>query len=131
MAPLSPPPPQKCVYNVPLALDQPLQPLRAKNRNIEFVDGAREHIVGPMPVRDFLDEFLHLDDEPSRSGLLSSWLAFRSVPTQADTPSGIYEPLVSAFCSFLALRACSVLSLDPCNEQEDKVQGPLPWLCLL
>ncbi|PIL22446.1 hypothetical protein GSI_15134 [Ganoderma sinense ZZ0214-1] len=76
--------------------NQPPQPFRPKNRNLEFVDRAQEHIVGPMPVRDFIDEFLHLDDEPSKFGLLSSWRAFRSVPIQADVPSGIYEPLIRA-----------------------------------
>ena len=84
-------PPLKCIYNVPLPSDQP--PLRAKNRIIGFVNDVREHVVGPMPVRAFIDEFLYLENLPY-TGVLSRRFAFQSVPSQADTPSGIYEPLV-------------------------------------
>lgn len=89
-----------CVYNVPLALDHPLDPLLAKGRNLEMVDNSRSRTVGPMPVRRFIDEFLYLDDMPSLQGFLSSRYAFSSIPEKAETASGIYEPLVCVHTTF-------------------------------
>ncbi len=35
------PEPRRCIYNVPLALEQPLQPLHAKHRNLEMVETSQ------------------------------------------------------------------------------------------
>nr|VWP01173.1 Anthranilate--CoA ligase (EC [Ganoderma boninense] len=96
MAHPSPTGPGRCIYNVPLALEQPLQPLRAKYRNLELVDTSQTQTVGPMPVPAFLDEFMPVDKPLSTSGMRASRRAFNSVPEKADTPSGIYQPLIAA-----------------------------------
>ena len=111
------------VYNVPLAVEQPLDPLRARDRNLEMVEASPQYTVGPMPVRNFIDEFLSSGSYSSKDGQRSSHRAFRSVPVQADTPERIYEPLVCAHNILLAQQAClsSKLYLDQSIEPADEV----------
>ncbi|KAI1793362.1 hypothetical protein LXA43DRAFT_885991 [Ganoderma leucocontextum] len=92
-----------CVYNVPMALDyalehtRGLEPQHAKSRNLHMVERSRSFIIGPMPVQDFLSQFLPLDRLIDMDPLLA-WHknAFRDVPERAATVAEIQEPLLKA-----------------------------------
>ena len=90
------------VYNVPMALDQTLthtyglEPEGAKSRNKRNIGEARSYVVGPMPVFDFIGDFVTLQGVATRSdAFLESEGAFCSVPESAPSVAGISEPLVS------------------------------------
>ncbi len=91
--------PRGCVYDIPMALDSTLsrvkglEPGGAPSRNRRHVEDSRQWTVGPMPVEEFLEYFLPLDEVPSM-GRLASYRAFNSIPPRADTPDDLYEPLV-------------------------------------
>lgn len=89
-----------CLYNIPMALPDDLLRTRglqardAPSRHNRYVQELKEHIVGPMPVESFLDEFLPAAPKAIDKHRLSSWRAFNEVPRNAKTPAEIYEPLV-------------------------------------
>ncbi|KAI0712051.1 hypothetical protein C8Q76DRAFT_796939 [Earliella scabrosa] len=72
-----------------------LDPRGAAARNKRNVQDSRQWTVGPMPVQEFLQYFLRLDDHSSHERM-SSRDAFKSVPPRADTAAGIHEPLIVA-----------------------------------
>ena len=88
------------VYHMPIAVDRDsgtikgVDPKGALFRNPRNVQDSRQWTVGPMPVQDFLDNFLPLHDDESVKGMLSSRNAFKSVPPLGSTPADICEPLV-------------------------------------
>ena len=59
------------------------------------VEEARRYTIGPMPVHDFLSEFLACGDSRDPKAMMSSRRAFESVPARAETSMAIYQPLVS------------------------------------
>ncbi|OBZ71567.1 hypothetical protein A0H81_08676 [Grifola frondosa] len=68
----------------------------AKHRYQRLIDEAKEQVLGPMPIQQFLDEFLPMHDSiEERAGMLSALNAFRNVPESADHERDIYDPLVS------------------------------------
>ena len=89
-----------CVYNVPMALEPTLSrthgldPSFARSRCKANVADSMDYILGPMPPAEFLDYFFPLQPR-DKSGLLSSYNAFRSLPSRAETAAEVYEPLVS------------------------------------
>lgn len=92
--------PQSIPYDIPMALDQSLdhtlglEPERAKSRNRKLAEDARNYTLGPIPVIQFLGEFLSPPDdyEPMLSSNYAN--AFRSIPSRGTTSTEIYEPLV-------------------------------------
>ncbi|KAI0712053.1 hypothetical protein C8Q76DRAFT_476440 [Earliella scabrosa] len=98
----SPPSSSQCVYDVPMALDRllthtrGLEPECAKANNIRVVREARNYTLGPMPVRDFINNFLDPPSSGSTKNMRSSRHAFHSVPSCAATSAEIYGPLVVA-----------------------------------
>ncbi|KAI0359797.1 hypothetical protein OH77DRAFT_1517405 [Trametes cingulata] len=90
------------VYNVPMALTQDhtrtrgLEPSDATNRRKRNIRDSREYTVGPMPVAEFLDEFLPALSVDRQKELLSSRAAFKDVPAGGSTPSAIIVPMLAA-----------------------------------
>ena len=95
-----PPSASRCVYDVPMALNQSLthtrglEPECAKSNNKRVVREARKYTSGPMPVRDFINNFLDSPDSGTLKSMRSSRGAFRSIPSCAATSAEIYDPLV-------------------------------------
>ena len=91
---------EQVVYDSPLAVDPETLRLRGFQtaeifrRYGQYVPDLREHIVGPMPPDQFLDQFLPASSEVDSGGRLSSRYAFHKVPPSANTPAEIYHPLV-------------------------------------
>ena len=106
----SPPPLiSTCIYNVPMALDHSLahtcglEPHHAKSRNLHMVDNSKSFILGPMPPRLFMQDFLPLDRAIDSKVLLTARKAFDSVPERAHVVTEILEPLVCLiiFCTLV------------------------------
>ena len=96
----TPPPLNSCVYNVPMALNHSLEytrglePHHAKSRNRHHVDSSKSFVLGSMPARLFLQEFLPLDRAIDRKLLVTAKRAFDAVPQRATTAAEILKPLV-------------------------------------
>ena len=65
----------------------------AESRQLRLCEEAQDKILGPMPVKAFLRDFLkrdtiNMEDMPSFEG------AFKRVPRKAATERMIYEPMV-------------------------------------
>ncbi|KAI0350366.1 hypothetical protein OH77DRAFT_1431105 [Trametes cingulata] len=87
-------------YNIPMALDidlsrtEGLRPSLAYHRNRGRAAGAREYVLGPMPIDAFVDSFLPAGHD--RRGLLSPKNAFKAVPQSASDAARVYKPLATA-----------------------------------
>lgn len=113
------------VYNAPMALNQSLsctqglEPKCAKHRNRYRIQSSRRFTVGPMPVAEFMRQFIGPAATSDRKSVLSARGAFHLVPADADTPEAIYMPLVRsidlAYASF-----SNHAFIDRCSEQEDE-----------
>lgn len=94
------PPALQPVYDVPMALEQSfsrtrgLEPELAKSRNKRMVENARKQTIGPMPVRDFMREFLYVPHPCEMIDLLASRRAFNRVPHRAATSDVLCHALV-------------------------------------
>ncbi|KAI0655470.1 hypothetical protein C8Q70DRAFT_1020230 [Cubamyces menziesii] len=92
---------QGAAYDVPMALDDTLfrtdglEPRLAMSRLRRHVSLAKTHTLGPMPVDQFLEEFLPPSSEDPEDRL-PSVNAFKDVPQSADSPVRIYKPLTKA-----------------------------------
>ncbi|KAI0712050.1 hypothetical protein C8Q76DRAFT_796938 [Earliella scabrosa] len=92
-------------YHMPIAVDRDsgtikgVDPKGALFRNPRNVQDSRQWTVGPMPVQDFLDNFLPFHDDESVKGMLSSRNAFKSVLPRGSTAADICEPLIKALNS--------------------------------
>ncbi|KAL6305549.1 hypothetical protein BKA93DRAFT_749076 [Sparassis latifolia] len=64
----------------------------AKRRYHQYANSAKTHILGPMPV----DEFLEFLPETDTSMMPRTTDAFKRVPTEARTEQQIYKPLINA-----------------------------------
>ncbi|TFK87926.1 hypothetical protein K466DRAFT_490031, partial [Polyporus arcularius HHB13444] len=90
-----------CVYNAPMPQDMlgntvGLDANGALARNLKHLAESRQFTLGPMPVQDFLDEFLPESGHGGRGGMLSSEAAFSAVPTRGESSADIYRPLIAA-----------------------------------
>ena len=89
--------------NAPMALDRSfsrtrgLEPELAKLRNRRMVETARTHTVGPMPVRDFMHDFLYVPHPCEMTDLLASRQAFCRVPSRATASDALCRRLVSTW----------------------------------
>lgn len=96
-----------CVYDAPMALRSDfsstdgLDPRTARARNRRHFQNLRKSIVGPIPLPVFFERALGKATSDDRSVLLSATNAFRSVPSTADTPEEIYEPLVRSVLAYM------------------------------
>ncbi|KAI0694171.1 hypothetical protein C8T65DRAFT_57867 [Cerioporus squamosus] len=91
----------ECVYNAPMPQDMlgntiGLDTNGALARNLKHLAESRLFTLGPMPVQDFLDEFLPRRSDEGRGSMLSSEDAFSTVPTRGDSSADIYRPLIVA-----------------------------------
>ncbi|KAI0367831.1 hypothetical protein BV20DRAFT_1114602 [Pilatotrama ljubarskyi] len=77
-----------------------IEPSEATNRRKRDIRDSRDYMIGPMPVVDFLDEFLPAVPADRQRALLSSKGAFKNVPTSAATPSALIEPMIAALNRF-------------------------------
>lgn len=101
--------------NAPLLLKRPgldhygFDPRRAVALRLMHADKTRNFIVGPMPVRIFLDDFF--PNKPSRR-MPHSRKAFMIVPKDGSEEELIYKPLV---CAAEKCHASGIanISLDP------------------
>ena len=90
-----------CVHQIPLAIDPDtshtdgLDPRFATARCVRNFEACRKHILGPMPLKEFFDTFLHVLPDADITRRLSSKDAFRAVPSSADNVLDIWKPLVS------------------------------------
>ena len=77
-------------------------PNDAEKRYLRFADEAASHLIGPMPVDKFLDEFLPKPtaDKP----MPDSKGAFDGVPEKPQNEGQIYAPLVRLF--YFERRCC-------------------------
>ncbi|EIW59668.1 uncharacterized protein TRAVEDRAFT_71650 [Trametes versicolor FP-101664 SS1] len=73
-----------------------LDPRTAHARNRRHLQTLRKSIVGPIPFDVFFERALGNAISDDRDVLLSSTNAFKSVPSTANTPEEIYEPLIVA-----------------------------------
>lgn len=66
------------------------------SRYKRFAQEGRKYILGPMPVRDFLDTFCYIEfpSDYSMENMPTTKGAFATVPRAGDTESVIYDPLV-------------------------------------
>ena len=102
------PPALRPLYDVPMALEQSLartrglEPELARSRNRKAVEDAKKHTLGPMPVRDFMRDFLKVPHTCNTGDLLSSRHAFSRVPARASTPEDLSDPLVRPAVVLLA-----------------------------
>ena len=64
----------------------------AADRYRQYAADAYRFMLGPMPVREFLNEFL---PRYSKKRMPSSRDAFKGVPKESSHDKDIYEPLVS------------------------------------
>ncbi|KAM5531249.1 hypothetical protein V8D89_015086 [Ganoderma adspersum] len=100
-----------CVYNVPMALDHNLEhtrgldPHHAKSRNLHMVDSSKTYTVGPMPVQEFLEDFLPLARPVDNGPLLSHKRAFNTLPERAETVHEVHDPLLNALNKTTARKA--------------------------
>ncbi|KAL1950100.1 hypothetical protein VTO73DRAFT_5222 [Trametes versicolor] len=91
-----------CVYDAPMALSSDLlstdglDPRTARARNRRHFQNLRKSIVGPIPLPVFFERALGKTTSDDRNVLLSATNAFRSVPSTANTPEEICEPLIIA-----------------------------------
>lgn len=90
-----------CVYDAPMALNSDftstngLDPRTAHTRNRRHFQDLSKSIVGPIPMDVFFERAVGQAASVSdRSMLLSATNAFKSVPSTANRPEEIYEPLV-------------------------------------
>ena len=99
------------IYDCPLAIDpHSLQPRGFEPKDVllrykRYVPDSRHYVVGPMPVQEFLDEFLPPSSAEDRSNMRAPTKAFRAVPSRATVPAEIYEPLVRNVQSSNSLQA--------------------------
>ena len=90
-----------CVYDVPLALDDTLSrtrgldPRSAMARNDYHLHDCIDHLLGPMPPKQFLDVFLPWGVHGARKGRSLSRNAFKDVPLSWNTVDDMYAHLVS------------------------------------
>ncbi|KAI0770200.1 hypothetical protein C8Q74DRAFT_1422593 [Fomes fomentarius] len=88
-------------YDIPLALDnnlsseRGLDPRGAPSRNKIHAQESRHWTVAPMPLMEFMNDFLPMSEVPSCESL-STQDALSSVPLRADTPAELYQPLLAA-----------------------------------
>ena len=75
-----------------------------------MVETARTHTVGPMPVRDFMHDFLYVPHPCEMTDLLASRQAFCRVPSRATTSDALCRRLVSTWTLPVA-----VSSHDTCS----------------
>ncbi|KAL1950094.1 hypothetical protein VTO73DRAFT_5216 [Trametes versicolor] len=91
-----------CVYDAPMALNSDflstdgLDPRTGRSRNRRHFRKIRKSIVGPIPLSVFFERALGGAASDDRNMLLSATNAFNSVPSTANTPEEIYEPLIIA-----------------------------------
>ncbi|RDX42653.1 hypothetical protein OH76DRAFT_92715 [Lentinus brumalis] len=96
------PPLQQPVYHLPMALDESLtrtrglEPELAKSRNKQMVEDAKRNTVGPMPVHEFMRDFLYVPHPCNAVDLLSSRQAFNRVPSRAATSEELCGFLLDA-----------------------------------
>ncbi|KAL5532274.1 hypothetical protein ACEPAF_5843 [Sanghuangporus sanghuang] len=70
-----------------------MHPNKAEDKHLRNADDGIRVLIGPMPVEEFLDEFLPAVDEsemPDPTG------AFDTVPAKANHETHIYPPLIAA-----------------------------------
>lgn len=98
-----------CVYDAPMALSSDflstdgLDPRTARARNRRHFQNLRRSIVGPIPLAVFFERALGKATSDDRNMLLSATNAFKSVPSTANTPEEIYEPLVCSVLAYMTL----------------------------
>ncbi|KAI0350370.1 hypothetical protein OH77DRAFT_1431108 [Trametes cingulata] len=98
----SPSPDAGPVYDVPMAYNEHCTRTRGleldnvTERRKRDINNSREWTVGPMPVEQFLDDFLPSVPPEKRRDVLSSRAAFKDVPSSGDTPAAIFKPLIAA-----------------------------------
>ncbi|KAI0330526.1 hypothetical protein GY45DRAFT_1302931 [Cubamyces sp. BRFM 1775] len=91
-----------CVYHVPMPIDdghactRGLNPSSGDARMKQHLRDSRSYTVGPMPVEQFIEEFLPPVPPEHRNEILSSRRAFSTIPHGALTPREIFEPLLDA-----------------------------------
>ncbi|RPD62295.1 hypothetical protein L227DRAFT_609533 [Lentinus tigrinus ALCF2SS1-6] len=73
-----------------------LEPELAKIRNKQLFEDAKMNTVGPMPVRDFMHDFLYVPHPCDTFDLLSSRGAFSRVPARTDTSEALCGDLLLA-----------------------------------
>ncbi|KAI9060872.1 hypothetical protein FKP32DRAFT_1594973 [Trametes sanguinea] len=90
------------VYDVPMALDtnllhtRGLGPDGATLRMRRHVREIGNYIVGPMPVEEFIDDFMPPLSPEEKKRILSSRAAFKDVPSGCATAAEIFEPMIAA-----------------------------------
>ena len=97
----------------------------AESRQLRLCDEAKDKILGPMPVNDFLRDFLKRDtidmeDMPSSDG------AFNEVPHKATTERMIYQPMVRPHPRLLAQGCVYITIADHGPERRAGNRLPLP-----
>ena len=96
------PPELRPPYNVPMALEESLtrtkgigpELVRARNRKV--VEDSKTYTLGPMPIHEFMGDFLKVPHPCDEVDLLSNRHAFSRVPTRARTVEGLCTYLVSS-----------------------------------
>ena len=117
------PPELRPPYNVPMALEESLtrtkgiglELVRARNR--KAVEDSKTYTLGPMPVRDFMGDFLKVPHPCDEVDLLSNRHAFSQVPTGARTVEDMCTYLVSSGAPIVLLALTS--SAVDSSEQAD------------
>ena len=96
------PPELRPPYNVPMALEESLthtrglEPELARSRNRKAVEDSKTYTLGPMPVGDFMGDFLKVPHPCDETDLLLHRHAFSRVPTHARTVEELCTYLVSS-----------------------------------
>ncbi|KAI0712055.1 hypothetical protein C8Q76DRAFT_597981, partial [Earliella scabrosa] len=92
----------QCVYDVPMALDvllihtRDLESLYSRSSTIRVAKEVRNYTLGPMPVQDFINNFLDAPDPTSYNMMRSIRQAFQSVPAHTMSSAEIVEPMIAA-----------------------------------
>ena len=122
------PPARRPLYNVPMALEKSLtrtrglEPELAGARNIKAVEDSKTYTLGPMPVHDFMKDFLWVPHPFDEVDLLSSRQAFSRVPTCASTVKDLCTHLVSGGVLVTMFTHELIPCADDSSEQADEEQ---------
>ena len=105
-----------------------LESLYSRSSTTRVAKEVRNYTLGPMPVQDFINNFLNAPDPPSYKNMRSIRRAFQSVPAHAMSSAEIVEPMVRLPLLLnsrhsLTSGASQIAALNECTKRKARCPG--------